>query len=92
MSDLPIRYSDSCLNDILQCLPIFKSIHGYLVTFLDCSPTMIDMWLEVRIKKPYIIKTRVKKKDWTTSFDFINYSILGSEHNWEELCIQLRSR
>ena len=28
-------------------------------------------------------------RDWTTSSNFINYSTLNSEHNWEDLRIQI---
>ena len=34
----------------------------------------------------------VFKRDCTTSSDFINYSTPNSEHNWEDLCIQLRNQ
>ena len=30
-------------------------------------------------------KARMFKKDWTASSDFMNYSTLNSEHNWEDL-------
>ena len=32
------------------------------------------------------------KRDWSTSSNIINYYTLNNEHNWENLCIQLRNQ
>jgi hypothetical protein len=31
------------------------------------------------------------KRDWTTSSNWINYSTLDNEHNWEDLHIQFKN-
>ena len=43
-------------------------------------------------RRTNINKATRLKRDWTTSSIFINYSKLSSEHNWEDLCVQLRNR
>ena len=30
--------------------------------------------------------------DWTTSSNINNYYALNKEHNWEDLCLQLRNQ
>ena len=42
-------------------------------------------------KRTNTIKTCVSR-DWTVPSDFIYYSTLNSEHNWENLYIQLRNK
>ena len=52
------------------------------------------MWLvcgSMRIKEKTSRK-HMFKRDWTTSSNNNNYSTLNSEHNWEDVWIQLRNQ
>ena len=73
-------------------LSFVEGMQCYLLTFL--IQTAIYTWLVcgyVRIKEqtPLI---HMLKRNWTTSLNFINHSTLNSEHNLEDLCIQVRNQ
>ena len=56
-----------------------------LVTFLNRTPK-ID-WCGITNKHH---KGHIFKRDWTSTSYFIDFLTLNSEHNWEDLSIQLR--
>ena len=58
--------------------------------FLIGPLDLIGIWFR-EDQRANITKTRVSR-DWVTSSNINNYHILNSEHNWEDLDIQLRNQ
>ena len=55
----------------------------------------VDGLNETPIFDSYVVTWGSKNKQhmfWTMSSNINNYSTLNNEHNWEDLCIQLRNQ
>ena len=59
-------------------------------SFSETNLDLIGVWFGEN-QKVNIIKTCMFKIDWTTSSSINNYSTLDSEHNQEDLRIQIKN-
>ena len=61
----------------------------WLFSLLDTQISLVCDSMRIKVQTS---RRPIVKRDWTMCSNIYNYSTLDNEHNWEDLCIQLRNQ